>query len=452
MTHKLISTSRPYLYTLLVAAFVLYTLTGWRVLLASEGTIAILCLMVSLSSARRMFQIAGILFIAAGIACVIWGDVPLLDLPYLFTSNVMLISLLYMLPFVNHIIRIGGYDRNLSRWLNVESGHMGQLYVRSLIVSYLLSLFLFFAALPLLHRVLGKHFQGKDPMLANRFKSMSILRGFGTVAVWSPVEPLVATAVVITGISYTSLFPWLFGLSLLLLAVGSAWGWGFRSIAMEPAGENHAGPPSWSKTGVFLLALMLLILSAYGLQRVLSCSFFTAMMFVLLPFSAVWALLLGQFNRFVLVSRKQWRVSTDGLRHLLVLFLSFGFFNSAVAKTSLFQMLEGPVLWIAHTPLLLFCFIFAVFLILPVLGIHPLVVMSLFGILLQPVLGTLNPVSLAIVLITCALNSSFMGTFNSTVTILSGLLHMNPYRITRWNLGFAFIFGGIGIAVGLWLL
>lgn len=65
------------------------------------------------------------------------------------TSNVMLISLLYMLPFVNHVIRIGGYDRHMSRWLNVRrKGHVGHLYARSLVVSYLLCLFLFFAALP----------------------------------------------------------------------------------------------------------------------------------------------------------------------------------------------------------------------------------------------------------------------------------------------------------------
>jgi hypothetical protein len=449
---NMINSSRPILYSLLVISFVVQTLTGWRSMLAVEGTLAIICLAVSIHAARRMFQIVAALFISAAVICVVWAGLPLAELPFLTTSNVMLISLLYMLPFVNRVIRIGGYDRHLSRWLNVQSGHMGQLYVRSLAVSYLLSLFLFFAAIPLLHRVLSKRFDDKNQHLANRFMSMSILRGFGTVALWSPVEPLVATAVVITGVSYIHLLPWTFAISVILFGLGALWSLQFRNIPLENKHGEAPKSPSWSKTGAFLLALVALIVSAFGLQAALQISFFAAMTFVLLPFSLVWSLLMGRFSRFVAASRKQWRESVDGQRHLLVLFLSFGFFNGAVAKTPLLHLMEGPVQAISHWPVLLFIFILLVSLILPVLGIHPLVVMSLFGFFLHPVMQVMNPLSIAIILITSTLCASFMGTFNSTVTILSGLLKVNPYRITLWNVGFSFVFGGVGICSALWLL
>jgi hypothetical protein len=370
------------------------------------------------------------------------------------TSNVMLISLLYMLPFINRVIRIGGYDRHLSRWLHVQSGNLGQLYVRTLAVSYLLSLFLFFAAIPLIHRVLNKHLQEQDPKLANRFMSMSILRGFGIVAVWSPVEPLVATAVVITGVSYTSLLPWMLALSVVLFIAGGLWGLHFRKIPLSSSNSNGDAPksPSWVKTGSFLLGLVLLIASAFLVQAGLHISFFASMTFVLLPFSLLWSVFLKRFSRFVSTSRKQWQANVDGLRHLIVLFLSFGFFNSAVGKTSLLHLMEGPIQAISHWPVLLFIFILVVSLILPVVGIHPLVVMSLFGFFLQPILHVMNPLSIAVVLITSCLCSSFMGTFNTTVTIMSGLLQVNPYRITIWNVGFGFVFGGIGVMAALWLL
>jgi hypothetical protein len=449
----MMNASRPILFTLLVIAFVVETLTRWGWLQAVVGTLALLSLLVSLHAARRMFQIVAALFISAGIACMVWADIPLTQLPYLMTSNVMLISLLYMLPFVNRVIRIGGYDRHLSRWLNVKSGHLGQLYVRSLAVSYLLSLFLFFAAIPLLHRVLSKQLQAQDTRLTNRLMSMSILRGFGIVSVWSPVEPLVATAVLITGVSYLSLLPWMLGLSVVLFAAGSLWGLQFRKIPLSQEEDAAASlAPSWSKTGAFLLALVLLIASAFAIQAALGISFFAAMTFTLLPFSLLWSVILRRFRRFAATSRKQWKDSVDGLRHLLVLFLSFGFFNGAVSKTHLFQMMEEPVQAMSQWPIVLFLFILLASLILPVLGMHPLVVMSLFGIFLQPILQVMNPLSIAVVLITSCLCSSFMGTFNSTVTIMSGLLQVNPYRITWWNLAFGIVYGIIGVVAALCLL
>ncbi|WP_311764854.1 hypothetical protein [Paenibacillus agricola] len=452
MVNFRIQTARPLLYTLLVASFIIQTLTGLQWVQFIEGILALICFFISIRDARGMFQIAAIVFITAGIACMIWGQIPLSQLPLLMTSNVMLISLLYMLPFINRVIRVGGYDRHLSRWLHVKSGNLGNLYVRSLAVSYLLSLFLFFAALPLLHRVLSKHLQHQEQELKNRFLGISILRGFGIVALWSPVEPLVATAVVLTGVSYMSLLPWMFGLSLVLLAAGSLWGLSFRHVTLATTQGTEPKAPSWSKTITFLFALVLLITIAFGLQAVMQISFFAAMTFLLLPFSLIWAITLRRFNRYIGSIRLHGKESIDGLRHLLVLFLSFGFFNSAVTQSPLFHLVEGYVQAIAHFPALLLICIFLACFLLPVAGIHPLVVMGLIGFMLQPILAIMNPLSIAIVLISSCLSASFMGTFNTTVTIMSGLLRVNPFRITIWNFGYGLVFGGIGVIVGLLLL
>ncbi|WP_426452850.1 hypothetical protein ACP26L_12505 [Paenibacillus sp. S-38] len=456
---SLLQPARPYLITLLVLAYAMHVLTGWAWAAALQGWLAVLCYLVSFPAARRLFQVVGSLFIAASLACMAWAGVPWSELPGLMTRNVMLVALLFMLPFVNRAIRLGGYDRNLSRWLNAPSGGLGQLYIRSLAVSYILSLFLFFAALPLLHRVLGRQLRNAGEDTSRRFIGMSVLRGFGMVAVWSPVEPLVATAVLLTGVSYLALLPWLLAVSLVLFAACCLWALKFRSLPLAPAQEADPSQPpaqpkahSIPKTLVFLGALVLLIGSAFLLQAALGSTFFAAMTFVLLPFAAGWALLLKRFGRFAALSSRHWKEGVDNLRHLLVLFLSFGLFNSVLARTPLLGELSGSVESLSGSPLLVFLIILAVSLVLPVLGIHPLVVMSLFGIFLQPVMEHVSPLSLAVVMITSTLASSFMGTFNTTVTIMAGLLEVNPYRITQWNLAYGIVFGGIGIAAGLLLL
>ncbi|TVY11083.1 hypothetical protein [Paenibacillus cremeus] len=452
---------RPYLFTLLLLSFIATVASGETAWIKYiEGILALLSFVLSFHAARRMFQIVGSIFITAGIACLLWAHVPLQKLPLLLTSNVMLISLLYMLPFVNHAIRVGGYDRHLSRWLQVKGGRLDTLFVRSLIVSYCLSLFLFFAALPLMKRVLGKYLADVEESTAKRFMASSILPGFGIVAVWSPVEPLVATAVLLTGVSYAKLFPWMFAFSLVLLALGSLRGLAYRQKgALETAAAlgssyetrpTHA--PSWSHTFQFFIALAILIGSAFLAHSIVSVSFFTAMTLILLPFSILWAVMKRRFNRFVKISRKKWQENTDGLRHLLVLFLSFGFFNAAIAQTPLFTWLSGPVQAISAWPVLLYICIAVLFLVLPVLGLHPLVVMSVIGLFLPPVLEVISPLSIAVVMIICSLASAFMGTFNSTVTIMSGLLQVNPYRITLWNLVFGVVFAVVGVIAGLLLL
>jgi hypothetical protein len=449
---------RPCLFTLLVISFtvdVAYGGAAWIKYI--EGVLALLCFVMSFHAARRMFRIVGSLFITTGAACLVWAHIPIQKLPLMFTSNVMLISLLYMLPFVNHAIRVGGYDRHLSRWLQVQGGRLDLLFVRSIIVSYCLSLFLFFAALPLMKRVLGKYLAGVDEAEAKRFVASSVLPGFGIVAVWSPVEPLVATAVLLTGVSYAKLFPWMFGLSLVLLTLGSLRGLAYRQAGvMETAAVSSSlaapKPPSWRHTFQFLFALALLMGTAFMVHSVFPITFFTAMTLILLPFSILWAYMKRRFSRFVKISRKKWRESTDGLRHLLVLFLSFGFFNMAIAQTPLFTWLAGPVQAISAWPVLLFLSIGVLFLVLPVLGLHPLVVMSVIGLFLPPILEVISPLSIAVVMIVCSLASAFMGTFNSTVTIMSGLLQVNPYRITLWNLAFGVIFASVGVIAGLLLL
>ncbi len=72
---------RTILYTLLVVCYLLGMLTGWGWTTPAVGTLSIRSLAVSLHDAKKMFQIVGSLFIAAGIACMVWTGIPLRALP-----------------------------------------------------------------------------------------------------------------------------------------------------------------------------------------------------------------------------------------------------------------------------------------------------------------------------------------------------------------------------------
>jgi hypothetical protein len=449
-------TARPFIITLFVIIFIIETLFGIKELEPVEGLLAVLALLLSFRDTRRMFQFISLLFIAVAMICALWGNVPLAQLPAMFATNAMLISLLYMLPYINLAMRLGGYDRHLSRFLQERSTNLGQLYVRSVLVSYVLSVFLFFATLPLMYRVLNKNFKkdstGEDPALAKRFIGMTVLRGFAAVSIWSPIEPLVAMSLALTGVSYLTLFPWLLSISLAVLFIGTLWCLPFRRIAIEPHYGEASKPPSYSKAFSLLLALFLLIGAAELLRLSTDMSFFETMTLMLLPFSLLWAASLKRFRRFAGVTRRQWKENADNVRHLLVLFVSFGFFNSAVAKSPLLDIMGGPIQWLSAWPAMLLLSMFLVSYALPIIGIHPFVTIGILGVFVQTILATVNPMSVALVLITGALTSASMGAFNSTVTIMSRILKVNPYRITAWNAGFGFLIGAVGYVAALLLL
>ena len=109
----MITCIRPFVITLFVVTFIIETLFEIKELEFVEGVLAVIALLLSFRDARPMFQIISILFMAAGIACVLWGDIPIAALPVMFAANAMLISLLYMLPFVNRAMLLGGHhERN----------------------------------------------------------------------------------------------------------------------------------------------------------------------------------------------------------------------------------------------------------------------------------------------------------------------------------------------------
>jgi hypothetical protein len=448
--------TRPLIITLFVVTFIIETLFEIKSLEYVEGMLAVTALLISFRDARRMFQIVSMLFIAAGTVCVLWGNVSFVQLPGMFAANAMLISLLYMLPYVNRAMRLGGYDRHLGRFLQMRSTNLGHLYVRSVLISYVLSVFLFFAALPFMHRVLHKYFKkgndGGDSDLAKRFIGMSVLRGFAAVAIWSPIEPLVAMGLVLTGVSYLALLPWLLAISGIVFALGMLWSLPFRGIPLELSNVEAPMPPSYSKAFSLILGLFLLIGSAELLHLLTTMSFFEAMALVLLPYSLLWAASLKRFFRFVAITRRQWKENAENLRHMLVLFVSFGFFNSAVAQSPLLDMVGGPIQGLSAWPVFFLLVIFLVSFALPIAGIHPFVTIGVLGVFVQPALSTINPMSVALVLITGALTSASMGAFNSTVTIMSGILKVNPYRITVWNAGFGFMIGAVGYVASLLLL
>ncbi|WP_078553442.1 hypothetical protein [Bacillus alkalicellulosilyticus] len=442
------------LYSALIGLFFLSIFIHSFILDYLVGFMAILAILFSFKDAKKLYQIAGSVFIL--IALLLFNETgrPWYEMPFLATSTVILIAIFYVLPFINSIIVIGRYDQSVNKLLKTKSTHLGQLYYRASITSFLLGSFLNIATIPLVQQVLKKNLKHLAGKLQHKFISQTMLRGYALCLVWSPMEILVAITIDITGVSYLKLLPWMLLFSVLLLVIDWAIGWRFKKYATDQGQKSEVmiGKRNIRKIIMMLVYLALFISTIIVIRESFELNFLTTVALVIVPYSFLWAFSIRRIKSYTLYSVKMWKTRTANLQNYTVLFLSVGFFISVLRESGHISILQQPLLLLVNNPLLLFVMIQLLFLSLAMVGFHPLVVISILGEILVPVLSILNPLSIGIVLITSSLSTIMAGPYNITVSLTGVLLDENPYQISIWNLGYAFLFSSIGTIMALFLL
>ena len=447
------SHARLFFYSLLVVLYFITIFLPSKAVMTAFGLVGLLCILLSFPGADRLYQMVGFLFLASGIGIAWVEGISPKNVSDHFVSPVMLLALLFVLPFFQSLMKVGSFDQALSRLLSARAGHLGKLYIRGTFASYLLTVFLFFAAIPIAHDLLKRNLAGISPSLQKKFLSRAILRGFALGTVWSPLEVLIALVVEMTQVDFTAMLPWLLLFSSALFTADGVLSRRYRSV--EWAGSGREGPLhgpvrlGWIR----LLAVLVLFMGFVLLvQALLGVRFFTAVTLAIIPYAAGWAALIGRWRRYAKHSFLNWRRQTPQLQNMVLLFFSVGFLNGMIQQSTVMdglQMLFHPA---KDHPLLLFVTIQWFMLGMTFLGISTLVTLSLVGVFIQPFLDSLSPLSMAIVLVTSSVAPDVAGPYNTTVILLSERLGLSPYRISRWNWGFSLVFGGAGVGLGYLLL
>ncbi|SMO38706.1 hypothetical protein [Melghirimyces algeriensis] len=443
---------RRWFYTLFVLLYTGNLFIQSDTIAFVTGWVAIVALIVSYPGSSRTFQIVSVVFLTLGLGINISSGASWSSIPGYFSSAGLMLSLLYMLPWINNLIIVGQYEQHLGRLLKNGTEHLAKLYQRTSFVSYILCIFLFFASIPLVYRILRKQLKQLPKSLRNRFASESILRAFSVATVWSPVEVFIVMVSSLTGVTYPECLPWLLLFSIVMVAVDWLFAIRYRRHSLKSSVELPASEPvRWSKLFQLMIALFLLILLSTSLSNRLSIDFFTAITLLILPFCLIWAGFIQRARRYWRYSFLAWKKQVPELKNLALLFLSLSFFNRTIEHTAALDLLQEPLLSLGKAPLFLFLCIQLSSVLLALVGIHPLVALGVQGVLIQPLLDTINPLSLAIMLLTANIASDASGTYNTTVAMMSQLTGESPYRITRWNIGFALLYSSVGTLLA-WLL
>jgi hypothetical protein len=418
------------------------------------GILAIAAIVMSYKFSGGLYKVTSIVFLLSGLGIFIYLGMPLGSIPYYMSSTLMILALFYVLPFVNAIVVTGRYDQSASMLLKAKLTNLGQLYSRGLIVSFILGIFLNVATVTVTENVLRKNMKHSLSKIRDVFTSQAVLRGYALSLTWSPMEIIVAVTIDVTGVDYLEFLPWLLLFSVTLLAIEYMIPFRYRKVHLEKSEENKENIDKRNilKILSLFLFLVLFIVIISFISNAFELSFLTAVTLVIPPFTLLWALLIRRLNKFLSYGIRKWQQRVKGMNNFFLLFLSLGFFISILQKSGYITIFNQPLMSLQNQPIILFILIQVLFLGLAMVGFHPLVTISMVGEVVQPLLLAINPLSIGIVLITSALSTVMAGPFNITVSLMSDILKRNPYRISLFNIGFAFLFSTFGTILAVVLL
>ncbi|GAK12075.1 hypothetical protein [Geomicrobium sp. JCM 19039] len=417
----------------------MYTVPGIQTVI---GILALLIIVLNIQKASRLYKWAGLSFFLLGIIFY-WVYVPT-DVRFfdLFGSMVSLLALLFILPFMSTIISVGKYDRALSQMISMPpKPDTVRLYRRTSLMSYLLTLFLNVATVPVVVATVKSKLEQLSNVVVERFFAHSILRAYAMLLLWSPTEILVASTVDMTGQSYLTLLPTLFTISLIFVAID--W-WihnrKLRGVELQTTIESPEDIHSLYKKLLHLgVAITFFIITLLTLNSLIPQTFLFTVTILIIPFTFIWSAFIKKPKRFRVMSWRYLRGNTTQLHGLFFLFLSAGFFVEVFPYTVLFDYMNVGFDYVYSQGSLLFFYLLTALCIfgLALVGFHPLISIAIISPFLTEAIAA-HPYGVSVLLIGVGLSTVMIGPFNVTPTVLAMQLQANPYNIIRKNLAFAF--------------
>ena len=421
------------------------------------GVLAIIMLIVSFPLASRLFKILGGSFLFIGGYLFITTGQPFQLIPSLLTSNLSLLTLLAMLPWMNSIVRSGRFDRNLNLLMKVNVSDLGKLYPRSSLITHILAAFLNLSAATISQDVLKGTLAPFSKEIRNSFITTASLRGYSLALLWSPLEIMVAVSIFATGVDYVTLLPWLIFIAVIAYLLDSIFGrfyykkYKFKQVSINKQPKINR-KELVKKMIQFIIALVLFLILVILFGNLFHLNFTLIVTMIIFPFAFIWSLLMKRRRSFWIIGWNNWKTKTNTMQNFIVLFISLSLFSTSLGDTSFLEVIQKPLSFVSDYPMLILFLIQVIIVFLSMFGIHPIATVGILTGIITPLLEVMNPVSIALVLITGSIATFTVGTYGLLVTLTAMGTEQSPFRITLKNMPFAIGMWIIGTLVAYFLL
>lgn len=422
----------------LAAVFIAQQLTHWGPLAVLQGVLVFIAIALLLPQLKGMTLGLSVSFMAVG---VILLSVQKADAGYWLEAagtNVTLVTLFVFAPLFGIPVRIPAYLEALNRFYETQVRSRSVLFVGTQLLTQIMGVFLNVGSIPVVyHIVFAKPQPGMTLLLAN-----ALNRGFAGAILWSPYFAAMAVVVSTLSVNWSTLLPYMLGLSLISIAVSLAVDTKGLRHTDEESFERSEEPPAKKEKSSFPAGLGLYLLSAVVVVLVLER--FVELPMVLITcmaaalFPLIWCLAKGAMATYRKGLENHVTVTLPALKKEMTLFLAAGFFSGSFGATGFGAFIPGLLEPIPLPISVTFSIVTIVLItVTSMAGLHPIVPVTILAAGIDPAAVHISAEYLAVLLLGSWGLSNTISPVSAVNNLLAGLYKKPVYDFALPNYKFA---------------
>ncbi|MEW9672427.1 hypothetical protein [Ammoniphilus sp. 3BR4] len=357
--------------------------------------------------------------------------------------NLTLVALILFVPLLGIPVRAGGYVEALKWVLSRRMNEPSFFYVGSKLLTHILGVVLNIGAVSIVHQLTQA-----SNIYSSRLVANALNRGFVSSIFWSPYFSAMALILSQLHIAWSSIVLYSLGLALMSMVVGFSLDLPLIRSKDQRRGEEPVegmGDIPFLRTKRKVIELFLLLFLVMGLvllmEMMISYSMVLIICLVSLIFPLLWCSLSGKGAFWAEEFQQHVYVGIPRMKKEIVLFLIAGFFSGAFVQAELSEHLIGLMNAVFGSfSLGAAIFISLLIVLSAVVGLHPIIMVTILATSIEPELIGFSPEYFAVLLLASWGISNTVSPATAVNNLLAHLLKVDVFELSiRWNLKYALI-------------
>lgn len=359
--------------------------------------------------------------------------------------NLTLVTIISFVPMLGIPIRQGNYLEALQVSFRKLNDSVTFLFLGSQFLTHVIGIVLNIGSISIMH-----YLSQATNIPSNRLLVNAINRGFITALMWSPYFSSMALVLSHLPIRWSSIALYLLGIVIISFIVSTLVEWKRIKEAEKQVREdspNEVQPSQMDetlakkKTAECFLLLFLMILTVFIIERVTTFSMVVIICSVAVLFPALWSIIFRKPGAYQEEIKTHIFKSLPGMKKEIALFFVAGFFSAGFIQTNLSSSIVGAMnqLFGSFTMGLTFS-ITLLIIVTAVVGLHPIVTVTIFVTSFNPESLGISPAYFAVLLLSSWGISNTLSPASAVNNLLSNFYQLKITDVSyRWNVIYVLI-------------
>lgn len=357
--------------------------------------------------------------------------------------NLTLVSIFIVVPLLGIPVKTGGYVNALKVLFSRQINKPTFLYMGTNILTHFLSVVINIGSISIASELT----KGSD-IKNNKLIANSINRGYVMAIFWSPYFSSMALVLAYLPIKWSSLLLYSFGLIIISIFLSVILDWKEIKKSYQQKQTNHvqisdeemrAAKKKVAELMIYLILITGIVLLAEYLITSATMVFMVTSASLILPF--LWSISFRRVTEYKAGFKSHIFEGLPRMKKEIILFLVAGFFSGAFINADLGDLFMSTIqntfgsfyIGVAY-------FISAIIFSAALIGVHPIVFITVFVTSFQPEMIGFSPEYFALLLLFSFGISNTISPSTAVNNLLANLLNEKLINVSlRWNIKFALI-------------